>query len=280
MKPNLAKRWAVLGRLPVGILYPLVILLAGGIGWLEYLSNFELSFSFLYLIPLTLITWQRGWKAGLFIAGFCTLIGLAAGNLSLFRIILYWEALNRLIIFCFMIVLLSRFRNTLAHERILAQTDTLTGLMNRRAFYNVLSQEKARMARYGHPATLVYVDLDAFKEVNDLHGHPVGDYLLEVVAQTLLRQVRDIDKVARLGGDEFAVLLPETDEEAAQTIIPRLRFRLLAAMEEHGWPITFSFGVLTCYQADLEVSVLIQVADGLMYSVKRENKNDIAYKVI
>lgn len=114
------------------------------------------------------------------------------------------------------------------HLRHLADHDPLTGLRNRRLFEHDLKLQVARSHRYGEMAALMVIDLDAFKQINDLHGHKAGDDTLRAVAKSLTRRLRETDLVARLGGDEFAVLLPHIDGEGAQTVADSLR-RAIAA---------------------------------------------------
>ncbi|HTC77354.1 MAG TPA: diguanylate cyclase, partial [Terriglobales bacterium] len=102
----------------------------------------------------------------------------------------------------------------LAAEKELSRSDPLTGLPNRRAFYEVALAEADRARRYRHPLSLAYLDVDNFKQVNDDYGHDAGDELLVRVAEVLRRNLRNNDIVARLGGDEFAMLLPETPASA------------------------------------------------------------------
>lgn len=166
------------------------------------------------------------------------------------------------------------------HERILrlSRTDGLTGLYNRRAFFEELARRYQRLAREGRPAALIYVDLDNFKWVNDVHGHQVGDQALLAVRDLLLQHTRPIDLVARLGGDEFALWL-----EGAEDSIAMQRCRdLLAAgaglsrfsgMAER--PLHMSLGLAVHASHEREtLDDLIARADKAMYQVKRDGKGD------
>ena len=139
--------------------------------------------------------------------------------------------------------------------------------------------EMGRLARTGRPFTLLYMDLDDFKTINDTAGHEAGDSLLTEVATVLKFQLRGIDIVARMGGDEFAVILPETNEQAAHKVTPRLQNSLLENMKSHHWPVTFSIGALTCASSPLNIYEMFRLADQLMYSAKRAGKNTICYQV-
>jgi diguanylate cyclase (GGDEF)-like protein len=138
-----------------------------------------------------------------------------------------------------------------------------------------------RSSRYQHSFSVVYLDLDNFKQVNDQFGHQVGDEALFMVAQFLKRNLRKIDVVARLGGDEFALLFPETDQSSVQEILTKVNTGLLWEMKQKQWPITFSMGAITIICVDDKTSVdnIIQQADTLMYGVKKQNKNDIRFEL-
>lgn len=108
----------------------------------------------------------------------------------------------------------------------LSSRDALTGALNRRSFELALDRELDRVARSGESALLLLLDLDHFKRVNDLHGHPVGDRVLQTVAQTLQQAVRPMDTVARIGGEEFALILPNCPPAFGEAVAERVRARL------------------------------------------------------
>jgi diguanylate cyclase (GGDEF)-like protein len=116
----------------------------------------------------------------------------------------------------------------LAELSRLATTDALTGLANRRRFTEQLARETASARRYGHALSLLFLDLDHFKAVNDTHGHAVGDRVLQQVARLLAERARSTDLVARIGGEEFAVLLPSTDAAGARLVAEDLCARVRA----------------------------------------------------
>jgi diguanylate cyclase (GGDEF)-like protein len=132
--------------------------------------------------------------------------------------------------------LLSELQNILTHEKILSRTDFLTGALNRRAFYEIATAEMLKTSRYHHPFTLVYIDIDNFKIVNDKNGYSAGDNLLCTVVRTIRENVRTTDSIARLRGDEFVVLL-EANQEAARNIIMRLHKRPLDEMMQNYWSV-------------------------------------------
>jgi diguanylate cyclase (GGDEF)-like protein len=158
----------------------------------------------------------------------------------------------------------------------LATTDGLTGLTNHRAFQARLDDQLAQAQRYGKKLSLILCDIDHFKSVNDLHGHPAGDLVLKGVARTLARQARATDVVARYGGEEFAVVMPETDAEGALVIAERIRDRVgkLAFDTERGrLQITMSLGIATFPEDGAKKADLVERADGCLYHAKRHGRN-------
>jgi diguanylate cyclase (GGDEF)-like protein len=161
----------------------------------------------------------------------------------------------------------------LAKERELSRLDALTGVGNRRAFYEVLEAERSRALRYDRPLTVAYLDLDNFKKVNDSQGHGAGDQLLSAVAGKLRANLRITDFVSRLGGDEFAVILPETNVHAAETVLEKLRVTLLESMRAHRCEVTFSIGAVTFLNPKDSLEVMVRIADETMYTAKSNGKN-------
>jgi diguanylate cyclase (GGDEF)-like protein len=284
MKSLLLSLFKRLAQLSLTLLNVIIVVTILAIGGLDHLTGYELSLSFLYLIPVAMAAWRLGWKPALGVSVFSAFIGLLAVLLGqqpfTYPFIPYWNALTRALIFATVGYLLAELRRALRYEHELALTDTLTGILNRRAFYNAVSTELARVKRHRHPATLLFVDIDNFKAMNDEKGQQFGDQLLENVAKTILKNIRAVDVVARLGGDEFAVLLPETGETGAKTLAPRLRWHLMAEMDKYAWPVTFSIGALTCREALGDVEETLRLVDQVMYDVKRTGKDGIAYAVM
>jgi len=162
-------------------------------------------------------------------------------------------------------------------ERKLARIDSLTGLANRRAFYESTELERKRALRHARPLSLAYLDLDNFKQVNDRNGHEVGDELLACVGGIMRANLRAEDLVARLGGDEFAVLLPESDYQAASIAVAKLHRILSDEMQKHCWPVGVSMGMVTFESIPENVEDMVHAADELMYTVKHNGKNRVAF---
>lgn len=154
--------------------------------------------------------------------------------------------------------------------------DDLTGLYNRRFFMLRLEEELQRHRRFGHPASVVFVDLDGFKEINDALGHAAGDETLRDVAQLLLRQSRGINVVARHGGDEFAVLLIETSRSGARFYAERIRGLIAEYPFSHRRRVTASFGIASLPEDGLFTSEeLLRAADEALYAAKRGGKDSV-----
>lgn len=173
-----------------------------------------------------------------------------------------------------------KLQAALESEKNLSRVDFLTGIPNRRMFHQALTLEGKRSRRYGRPLTLIYIDVDNFKHLNDHYGHATGDDLLKMIGVTLERSVRSTDMAARLGGDEFAVLLPETDEANAGVIVAKLRQNLNTAIAPRGWPVTFSFGVVTFPIALDSMEEMLKRADEFMYEAKRGGKSAVVSRVV
>lgn len=178
---------------------------------------------------------------------------------------------------------LGRIRAREELER-LASTDPLTGLKNRRVFFERLEEEVRRARRYEHAVSVLLLDVDHFKKINDTHGHPAGDAVLEALAGRVATFARETDLVARYGGEEMAVLLPNSDERGARALAERLREGVEAlevAWEEAPIPVRVSVGV-ACLEGPADrADRLVARADRCLYSAKQKGRNRvIAYSEI
>jgi diguanylate cyclase (GGDEF)-like protein len=167
-------------------------------------------------------------------------------------------------------------RNALLLDQIrrLAATDALTGLANRRTLEEMLEREISRATRHGDDVTLVMLDLDHFKNLNDTHGHQVGDEVLRHVGRQLSGQCRDFDTPARYGGEEFAVILPRCSQEEAVEVAERMRRAL--AQGDPPVPITASAGVATFPPQAGGPDALIRAADRALYRAKGAGRDQTA----
>lgn len=155
--------------------------------------------------------------------------------------------------------------------QINAATDALTGLYNRRLFDEYFEKELNRARRYGHLMVLVVLDLHQFKQVNDRHGHPRGDHLLQIVGATLRKTLRASDYAFRIGGDEFALLLPESDSEQASALTRRVRSQYEIEIQplQLEVPTSLDYGVAVYPQDGEQKEELLRVADDRLYDFKR-----------
>lgn len=161
-------------------------------------------------------------------------------------------------------------------------TDPLTGIANRRHLLQMLEEEWRRVRRHGRPLSLLSLDLDHFKAVNDAHGHAEGDRVLRHFAETVQRQLRATDRFGRLGGEEFLVILPETGREAAQQVAWKLRHAvaqtpLPAADGAPGLTVTVSIGGVTSSDPDEPLQALLGRADAALYAAKRAGRDCVRW---
>ncbi len=166
-----------------------------------------------------------------------------------------------------------------AEQQELARRDPLTHLANRRAFDEDLAQERERSRRHANPVSLVMVDLDHFKAINDTYGHPVGDRILCEVADSARRALRGSDSAYRLGGEEFAVIARDTDIGGALVLAERLRSHIESTiLAECGddLTITASLGVAELGSGHHDIGQLVAAADAAMYAAKRSGRNRVA----
>jgi diguanylate cyclase (GGDEF)-like protein/putative nucleotidyltransferase with HDIG domain len=176
----------------------------------------------------------------------------------------------------FIAILRRRMGNLVARLSDAARTDPLTGLLNRRGFQAVFDLELERSRRSGRPCALLVGDLDHFKRVNDILGHPVGDERLERFARLLELGKRRIDAAARIGGEEFALLLPETDEHGAYVIAERLRHHVRDAFAPDQVALTVSFGVAAYPTHGSTGDQLLGAADQALYVAKELGRDRTA----
>lgn len=172
-----------------------------------------------------------------------------------------------------------------AHIHQLSRTDALTNLHNRRSILDLLDQELTRVQRKPAPLSVVILDLDHFKKVNDTWGHPMGDRVLQIAARVLRESVREGDHVGRYGGEEFMLILPGTCLADAMTVLERCRQQLIAADvvtdSQERLQVTASFGLVCQDKAALLASQqLIQHADEALYAAKANGRNRIEVQAL
>jgi len=163
-----------------------------------------------------------------------------------------------------------------------ANTDELTGLHNRRLLFERLREETNRAARFGYGLTVLMVDVDHFKAINDTHGHAIGDRVLSEVASIVKFNTRVYDVLCRYGGDEFTLILPQTDRDQGLVVAERIR----ASIERGNYPdngirlaITASIGLSSFPEDGDDSDVLLQAADLALYHAKQAGRNQVQYTV-
>lgn len=172
-------------------------------------------------------------------------------------------------------------RNVMTYDQLRQQniTDDLTGLFNARHFHHLMDYEIERSRRYGHELSLIFIDLDHFKRINDNYGHLVGSSLLAEVGRLFAQSMRKINLACRYGGDEFAILLPSTPKQGARTLADLLRQTLnstpLSGGANHAIRVTASFGIASFPDDASDKEGLIQLADAAMYEVKKSGRDGI-----
>ncbi len=249
------------------------------VGFAEHWTQYGISLSVFYLVPVLAAAWYAGWWPSFWISLFSGVtwywVDVNSGRSFEYAAIPVWNAFVRLGFFLINGYLATQLHVYLERERRLARQDTLTGLLNGRAFVEEGERFLALARRKRQTFTLVYIDLDNFKLVNDTQGHSEGNKVLCIVAETLLRNTRHYDILARLGGDEFGIMLPDTDHAEAEGYICKVCEVLEKEVSSRRWPVSFSIGVATFREVPDSVDQALNVADALMYRVKRAGKQGV-----
>ena len=169
-------------------------------------------------------------------------------------------------------------RRAMAHVKTLSETDELTGTLNRRAFLSISARTHSLAQRFGRKYSVLMIDSDCLKLVNDQYGHEAGDTLLKVMVQKIQDELRQSDLLSRFGGDEFVVLLPDTDTEGALLTAERIREKIAIATLHIGAkqvPISASMGVATYPDSGADFDRVLEASDAAMYTSKNGGKNRV-----
>lgn len=254
--------------------------LAAAIGLADYATGPDASFAVFYLVPVVWIA-ARGTQL---LAGAVSVVAAIAwvsadviGRATPYTTVAVplWNVVSRLLVFLLVVWLTTSLRRSVALERELSRIDSLSGVANRRAFYEAVEAELRRLRRSPAPITIAYLDLDDFKAINDRLGHAEGDAVIRMTAETLRTQARDTDVVARLGGDEFGLLLANTSGDVAHAVLERVHAELLAQARQRRWAVGFSIGVVNYRRAPHSVDEMLTRADEVMYAVKGGERNRV-----
>lgn len=265
--------------LPTPVVNLLVIIGLAIVACIDYVTGIEIRIFPLYFLPLMLSAWLLKRSITIVYALFASLIWATVMYLSgrEYSTGYIWgiNFVTQAVAFLLVSLLVSSLNKLIENERRLSRTDLLTGLPNRRHFFEK-SEHVVELCRRNHrPVTVGYIDLDNFKKANDTLGHEHGDELLQMVAETFRQQLRASDICARMGGDEFVVLLPETDVDHALPILERIREELASNEEFSRSGVTASIGAITYLSAPKVVDDMIAGADEMMYRVKGGSKNRV-----
>jgi diguanylate cyclase (GGDEF)-like protein len=270
---------ARLRHLPDVVIFVLGMALVAAIAAFKETAGHDVPVADFLLIPVAAIGWFVTARAYAYIAAcltaIVTVLIAVTGQAQAPMAAALAAAGVRLVLYFVVLALLGAIRRMQLAREAEARTDYLTGAANARAFEAAATTELERSCRYDRPLSLLYLDVDDFKEINDTFGHTAGDIVLAEVSHMLRCSVRVNDLVARLGGDEFAVLMPETSRFAAVAVARRARDELARVTTPDGETVRFSVGVVSYIRPPASVDAMIHGADALMYRAKEHGKDRI-----
>lgn len=274
---GLADRY--LRTLPPRVVVLLALLGVGGIGILDYGFGSGISLFLFYFLPIGIATWYADWMAGAscaIVANLPLLAELASTNYFAGRPgVVAWVLFMRSGSMLVVVYLLNQLSVLLAKEAALARVDVVTGILNRRGFFERLQFTMLLTQRRQLCFALAFIDLDDFKAINDSCGHAEGDRVLRLAARIFEDAIRKTDVAARLGGDEFALLLHGVDRPGAAIFIADVQDAFRRAVQRDGLAVTCSIGCVVCDSSALVADDVVRAADSLLYEVKRRGKNGV-----
>lgn len=247
----------------------------------DYFAGKYIIIFSLYIIPISLATIKIGFKSGVIfsiiasIAGFITELILKTDASFL---LLFTTSLTRLSVLLLLVYGYWKIKSLMHNLVVTSEEDFLTGVSNRRGFFRQGEIELERMARAHQPISLIYIDLDNFKKINDLNGHAVGDKVLQMVATIIKSNIRKVDFLARLGGDEFALILPSTAGSGAINIGEKIFNSIQQNCGLNNYSVGLSIGIASFITPPSSLDYALKCADKLMYEIKKANKNGIVHR--
>lgn len=261
------------------------ILVVGALdGAAARLMRFDFVATVFYIVPIGFAAWAAGPRTGVACAAFAGAVETGAMAWASHGAMRAWLLVVgiglELPVFLGAAFTFARLRWHLDRQRLLSRTDPLTGIGNERTLDEAIRLEMARMARRPAPISIVYLDVDHLKALNDSRGHSAGNELLRLVGMTLKSAIRAADTAARVGGDEFALLLPETGPAACGFVVERVRDTLRRTLRHAGFTNTFSVGAVTYEGPPPGVDEILIAADRAMYQVKNSSKDGVRYEVV
>jgi diguanylate cyclase (GGDEF)-like protein len=258
----------------------LAALAVAAIFYVDLVTESDLVAGMLYVSVCGLLYSLRSPAVHIGFCLLCTLLNGIAGyvewNFYDYENVVFNRVLATLVLYSVSFLL---FRNTLSENVLkrLATTDPLTGALNRRHFMELMTREQRRAERYNAVFSILMVDIDHFKRVNDTHGHQVGDQAIQAMSQAGVKALRPTDLLARYGGEEFIITLTHTDQEGAAKVAERLReavSQIELQTEQGVLKFTISVGVATFYKRSLLEEVIAK-ADQALYQAKTSGRNRV-----
>ncbi|MFW2830677.1 GGDEF domain-containing protein [Sphingomonas sp. ID0503] len=273
----MAESTSRLSRRVASIIATLALLLTGAV---DYATGEHISLLLPYMALTVYAAWTLGERAGVVMA---VAAGLTSPILNYVPLdipsqlslgVIAWNAAARMVIMVVVALFVNALHDAILLERWRAETDTLTGALNKGAFHARMQGTIEAARRRGAALVLGYLDLDGFKGVNDGHGHSAGDLVLKAFADGVGGAVRHSDLFARIGGDEFVVLLTVPETAAGDGAAEALHARLTRILRGTGFPVTCSMGAIIVDARQVSNGdSMLELADHLMYEVKRTGKN-------
>lgn len=268
-RPSFASFEAPFGPPRVLVLF-LGLLGIFGLAGVDWAIGPEIGVAILYVMAIMAVTFHASWVDGAIVATIAAaagLLGRLVGPNDLEVATVLWSLFSELAVFLTFVLIMHHIRRLVQLLEHQSRFDALTGALNTRGLLELLQRERSRAERYNLAMTVVFIDLDEMKEVNDRMGHAGGDELLRRFAGKVSDSLRDEDLCARVGGDEFVVVLPDTDHRQAMSVVERLQ---LGVHE-----ISASYGVATFLSQPPAIEDLISAADSMMYVAKRAGGNRV-----
>ncbi|WP_133129704.1 GGDEF domain-containing protein [Legionella yabuuchiae] len=252
-----------------------VCILTAIIGYIDFLIGTEFSSALFYFAPIFIAAWYLDRNISIMIALFCAASWATNDYLLhnyLYKASYFWNSLMRLFIFMIIALLVSSLRKSLDEINVLANVDPLTGAKNHRFIYAFLYNQIAEFKRSNLEFSIIYFDVDNFKEINDRYGHDQGDEALKIIVNKCQENIHKHDIIGRVGGDEFIIVLPETKLNDAEKLYKRI-FKDISLVKKP-FSIRLSAGIASYDSSAYSLDELLKTADMLMYSSKKNGGNN------